>query len=184
MSVTSTEGELGHKFLVSLARDSPITSLYLEDRYVRPLLTHVVRDCAAYPVLPFTWLKGLWLPQLPSFPNIEYRGSQRRVTESYKTLVKQLLQLNFNPSNPIGIAQYDAVDSMVVLDNNSMMGSILRLGGTPERSLERTWTKFLRSGYPKLDACPLGTGPTASEEPSTVLINHPSQPTSWDDGNG
>ena len=184
MSATDTKSGLGQIFIVPLVRDSPIASLHLKNWYIRHLLTHVVRHCAAYPVLLSSWLKGLWLPQLPSFPNIEYRGSQRRVTESYKTLVKQLLQLNFNPSNPIGIAQYDAVDSMVVLDNNSMMGSILRLGGTPERSLERTWTKFLRSGYPKLDVCPLGTGPTASEEPSTVLINHPSQPTSWDDGNG
>ena len=67
------------------------------------------------------------------------------MTESYKTLVKQLLQLNFNPSNPIGIAQYDAVDSMVVLDNNSMMGSILRLGGPWKGRGRNSYARDIRS---------------------------------------
>ena len=105
-------------------------------------LTYVMRDCAAYPILPSSWLKGLWLPQSPSFSNIEYWGSQRRVTGAYKTLDDQLLQLNFNLFNPIEITKYDAVNIGTVLDNSSIMSLISRLWGNHERSLERTWTNF------------------------------------------
>ena len=87
-----------------------------------------------------------------------------------RPLLNSHLSTEFSPLNPVGITQYDTIDTEAVLNNgsitNSISGSRCNLG----RSSEMIWTKFLTIEISRAWCVSSKGRRTTSENALTVFI--------------